>query len=188
MNTYDPGYHSLREQIEALLTETRLHSRQVAEWQKVEMHWLIYDALVAHIDAHPGPTYGQYIVRNFSNNLKLGATALCDILRLRRVVSEPNLYARTNLGWSHFRALVHLGTQEQFDRYARLAADNQWTTRQLKRAIEAGGDTSPAVSDDPSPLRARFGDPWTYRVLADRPARRWSPRHRLRLPPGLGPG
>ena len=41
MNTYDPGYHSLREQIEALLTETRLHSRQVAEWQKVEMYWLI---------------------------------------------------------------------------------------------------------------------------------------------------
>ena len=59
MNTHDSGYHSLREQIEALLTETRLHSRQVAEWQKVEMHWLIYDALVAHIDAHPGSTYGH---------------------------------------------------------------------------------------------------------------------------------
>ena len=58
-NTYDPGYHSLREQIEALLTETRLHSRQVAEWQKVEMYWLICDALVAHIDAHPGSTYGH---------------------------------------------------------------------------------------------------------------------------------
>ena len=69
-NTYDPGYHSLREQIEALLTETRLHSRQVAEWQKVEMYWLICYALVAHIDAHPGQTYGQQIVRDLSKYSK----------------------------------------------------------------------------------------------------------------------
>ncbi|MBT3345744.1 MAG: hypothetical protein HOH74_11910 [Gemmatimonadetes bacterium] len=35
----DTGYHSLREQIEDLLTESRLQARQGREWEKVETYW-----------------------------------------------------------------------------------------------------------------------------------------------------
>ena len=43
-----------------------------------------------------------------------------------------------------------------------------WTTRQLKRAIEVGGDVEPSFADMPSPpLRSRFNQPFTYRVVTD---------------------
>ena len=166
----DGAYHSLREHIEALLTESRQHVRQSADWQKVETYWHIGDALAAHLDSYPGSTYGKQVVRGLTTDLKLGYTVLYEILRFRRVVADPEPYARTHLGWSHFRALIHLPTADQLDHYARLTADNHWSTRQLKRAIEAGGDADhvslPLAPS--SPLRPAFGEPLTYRVVADR--------------------
>jgi hypothetical protein len=55
----DPGYDSLRDQIEGLLTEARLQSQQAHDWAKVEAYWHIGHAVASHIDAEGGPTYGQ---------------------------------------------------------------------------------------------------------------------------------
>ena len=129
----DSTYHSLREQIEGLLTESRQQTRQAGEWEKVETYWQIGDALTAHIDTIPGSKHGQQIVRNLSKDLKLGYSTLYQILRLRRVIDDPKVYARTQMGWSHFRALIHLKTPEQICHYTKLANQENWTTRQLKR-------------------------------------------------------
>ena len=129
----DSTYHSLREQIEGLLTESRQQTRQAGEWEKVETYWQIGDALTAHIDTIPGSKHGQQIVRNLSKDLKLGYTTLYQILRFRRVIDDPKVYARTQMGWSHFRALIHLKTPQQIRHYAKLANQENWTTRQLKR-------------------------------------------------------
>ncbi|MBT3344352.1 MAG: hypothetical protein HN712_22475 [Gemmatimonadetes bacterium] len=162
------AYHSLREQLEGLLAESRLQSRQASEWEKVETYWQIGDALTAHIDTQPGAKYGQEIVRNLSKDLQLGQTTLYETLRFRRVVQDPNLYARTKCGWSHFRALIHLQTPEQIQHFAKQVQQHGWTTRQLKRAIEIGGDVEPGFADIPSPpLRSRFHQPFTYRVVTD---------------------
>lgn len=164
----DSNYIVLREQIEGLLTETRQRTKTAADWEKVETYWHIGDAVDGHLADHPDSTYGKQVVTNLSRDLKLSRSALYEILRFRRVVDDPDPFADTGLGWSHFRALIHL-QGDQLDHYARLAADNAWSTRQLKRAIETGGDI--VVTDDlapSSPLRPNFGEPATYRVVADR--------------------
>jgi endonuclease YncB( thermonuclease family) len=163
-----PGYDVLRDQIEGLLTEARVQSRQARDWARVESYWHIGDALARHIDAGQGSTYGQQVVHNLSKDLKLARSTLYEIVLFRRTVADPNVYARRHFGWSHFRALIHLPGADAFERYARLAAEHGWTTRQLKRAIESGGDLTDDA-DLPAPrLRPRFGEPFTYRVVADR--------------------
>ena len=163
----ESGYHSLREQVEGLLVEGRQQSRQASRWAKVETHWLVGDALCAHIDAHGGSTYGQQVVRNLSKDIHLAESTLYEIVRFRRVVPDPNLYARRDFAWSHFRALIHLPTPEQFERYARLAVEHGWSTRQLKRAIETDGHLVYETSIPAARLRPSFGEPFTYRVVAD---------------------
>jgi hypothetical protein len=63
------------------------------------------------------------------------------------------LYALTKCGWSHFQALIHLQTPEQIRHFAQQVQQHGWTTRQLKRAIEIGGDVEPGFADMPSPPR-----------------------------------
>ena len=78
------------------------------------------------------------------------------------------MYALTKCGWSHFQALIHLQTPEQIRHFAQQVQQHGWTTRQLKRAIEVGGDVEPSFADMPSPpLRSRFNQPFTYRVVTD---------------------
>jgi len=92
---------------------------------------------------------------------------LYDTLRFRRQI--PILHARENLGWSHYRALLQLPA-DKLAHYEQLADEQAWTTRQLKRAIESDADVVPLDDglDLPrSPLRPRFGEPFTYRVIKD---------------------
>lgn len=161
MNHYD----SLRDQIEGLLTEGRQFGRRAAEWEKVETYWGIGDALTAYLDSMGGTTQGEQTIHNLSKDCKLSASLLYEILRFRRRL--PVLHARVNLGWSHYRALIFL-PDNQLAHYEHLAEEGAWTTRQLKLAIEADTDVAPQVSDAPVPaLRARFGEPYTYRVVED---------------------
>ena len=161
------SYHSLREQVEGLLTEGRQFGRRAAEWEKVETYWHVGDALTGYLGGHGGTTIGQETIRNLSRDAHLGLTTLYEILRFRRCI--PTLYARTNLGWSHYRALIHL-PQDRLQHYELLADDEGWTTRQLKRAIEAESDDLSDIPDlqpPETPLRARFGTPFTYRAVTD---------------------
>lgn len=167
MTTNDTDYLNLRDQIQGLLTETDPLAHHLAEWQKVETHWHIGDALATHIDAHQGSTYGRQVMRTLSRDLRLGQTSLYEMLRFRRVVADLNLYARTNCGWTHFRALIHL-PPDQIEHFARLSTEHDWSTRQLKQAIEQDAGDPSASLGPASPLRPSFGEPWTYRVVADR--------------------
>ncbi len=160
------SYLGLRQQIESLLTDGRQFSRQAAEWEKIETYWFIGDAIQQHLQSLGGPERGDETVRNLSKDLHLGLTTLYEILRFRRCISS--FHARENIGWSHYKALIHL-PPDRMRHYEQLADENAWTTRQLKRAIDADTDTLP-VDDDlapVSPLRAYFGDPCTYRVVED---------------------
>ena len=159
----DNDYGILREQIEGLLQEGQQFGRRAAEWEKVETYWHIGDALTRYLEAH-----GEETIRNLSQNAHLGLTTLYEILRFRQRVNA--LYARTNLGWSHYRALIHV-PEDRLQHYEKLADEQGWTTRQLKRAIETETEADVALDEealgpDPKPLRARFGEPftrcWTY--------------------------
>lgn len=162
----DSQYHSLREQLEGLLTEGSQFGRRAAEWEKVETYWHMGDALLRFLGRNGGTTHGDQTIHNLSKYLQLGVVTLYDILRFRRRIST--LHARVNLGWSHYRAL--LGMSPEKVRYYEEMADAQaWTTRQLKQAIEAGEGAEALTSEGPvaSPLRPYFGEPYTYRVVVD---------------------
>jgi hypothetical protein len=77
-------YNALREQIDGLLTEGRLHTRKAGEWEKVETYWHIGDALQRHISARHRGDYGERVVENISRDLNLSASLVWDILRFRR--------------------------------------------------------------------------------------------------------
>ncbi|MFH1570137.1 MAG: DUF1016 N-terminal domain-containing protein, partial [Gemmatimonadota bacterium] len=167
-------YPLLLDQIEALLTEGKVHSRRTAESAKVEAYWHIGDALQSHLRDHPRAEYGQQTIRNLSKDLGLSASLLWDLLLYRR--SLPILYASRQLGWTHVRAVLRLPTQDRRYYYLRAADQGGWTTRQLRAAIKEdayGRHTEqPWVvppDEDPQqgvPLRARFGELHTYMVLS----------------------
>lgn len=163
-----PGYDLLREQVESILVEAR-HERALADDSgKLRAYWHIGDAVTRHLDERTDPTYGQNVVANLSKDINLGTTTLYDILRYRRLV--PTFGALGELSWSHYITLIHLPDAEQFSYYEQLAADGAWTTRQLKQAVDAdrGGQLFAIDTDRPvTPLRARFGELYTHRVVAD---------------------
>lgn len=108
MNT--SHYHSLREQIEGLLTEGQQFGRRAAEWEKVETYWHIGDALTRYLEAHGGPTKGQETIRNLSQDAHLGLTTLYEILRFRQRV---NVLCRVARGISPPRS--HRSGRESLD-------------------------------------------------------------------------
>lgn len=159
-------YVVLREQIEVLLQEGQQFGRRAAEWEKVETYWHIGDALSRFLDRQGGSTYGEQTLQHLGRDLRMGRAVLYDILRFRRQI--PSLQTRTNLGWSHYRALLRLPPTDAA-RYEELADLEGWTTRQLKRAIESDGVLR--IVDDHQPqaaaLQPHFGRPFTYRILGD---------------------
>ena len=169
----DSEYHALREQIEGILSEGKIHTRQASEWGKVETYWHIGDALQTHFRGHPRAEHGQQIVHNLSKDMDLGATTLWEILHFRRAL--PVLYTCKQIGWSHIRAVLRVPTQDQRLHYLRAADGGSWSVRQLKEAIRAdayGQATCQPLAvppdEDPhqgQPLRARFGEFHTYKVV-----------------------
>jgi len=169
----DREYHALREQIEGILSEGKIHTRQAGEWERVETYWHIGDALQTHFRGHPRAEYGQQLVRNLSKDMGLGETTLWEILHFRR--SLPILHTCKESGWSHIRAVLRVPTQVQRLHYLRAAAEGSWSVRQLREAIRAdaygqatGQPWAVPPDEDPHqgrPLRARFGELYTYRTV-----------------------
>ena len=176
MTSSDPpqSYPLLREHVEGILAEGKVHSRRSGEWAKVEAYWHVGDALQGHFRGRPRAEYGQQVVRNLSKDLQLSESLLWDILLFRR--SLPTLYSSRELGWTHVRAVLRLPTQQQRYYYRRAADQGRWTTRQLRAAIRdnafgrhAEQPWAVPPDEDPhqgTPLRARFGELHTYRTVS----------------------
>jgi endonuclease YncB( thermonuclease family) len=141
----------------------------------VETYWHVGDALLAHISAQPRADYGDEIVPKLSKDMGLSKSLLYDILLFRRRL--PILHGRGQLLWGHYRRLAHLPSQSQFRFYEKLAEQHRWSAAQLEEAIRADrhaqATTQPlAVAPDEDPnqggpaLRARFGELYTYTVVA----------------------
>ena len=166
-------YHALREQIQGILSEGKVHTGQAGDWEKVQTYWDIGDSLISHIDRHPRADYGERIVPNLSKDLHLSNSLLWDILLFRRLLTILPTYRE--LKWSHFREVIHLPGRDQRLFYLRAANRGSWNLPQLREAIEADtyghAISQPLVvppDDDPRrnrPLRARFGEFHAYRTV-----------------------
>ena len=161
-----PQYHALREQIEGILSEGKIHTRQAGEWGRVETYWHIGDALQTHFRGHPRAEYGHQVVRNLSKDIGLSESLVWDILLFRRALPILPTYGES--GWSHIREVLPAPTQDQRLYYLRAAEEGAWSVRQLRQAVRADAygrhtDQPWAVPADQDPhqgrpLRARFGE------------------------------
>lgn len=167
-----PDYTTLRDHVQGILSEGQSHARQATAWERVDTYWHVGDAVLSHIDAQPRADYGQQVIPNLSNDIGLSQSVLWDILRFRRLV--PILPTRRELTWSHYRRLAHVGSQDQFRYYERLAEEQRLSVEQLAQAIRDDAFTTattqpfalPADADPATNLRARFGSLYSYRVTA----------------------
>ena len=168
-----PSYAALREQVEGILSEGKLHSRRATEWEKVETYWHIGDAVHRHLGGRPRAEYGQQVVRDLSRDLQMGQTTLWEVLHFRRALPKLSTYGE--LGWSHMREVLRAPSQDQRLFYLRAAQEGAWSVRQLREAVRA--DAYGAYAGQPlavapdegqeqdTPLRPRFGDLYTYGVV-----------------------
>ena len=175
MTENGPGreYDALREQIEGIMSEGKVHTRQAGESGKIETYWHIGDALQDHFRGHPRAEYGQHIVRNLSKDKHLSEPLLWDILLYRRAL--PILSTSRELSWSHIREVLRVPTRDQRLFYLRAADEQGWTIRELREAIKAdahGHHTDQPLAvppdEDPEqgqPLRSRFGELYTYKMV-----------------------
>ena len=98
-------YHTLRGQVEQILSSAKDHARQATEWERVDTYWRIGDAIYVYtLDRGSRAEYGQKIIAKLSNNLQLGKALLRDMVRFRRAFSI--LYPRRQLAWKHYRMLT----------------------------------------------------------------------------------
>ena len=128
-------YRALRDQVEGILSEGKLHTRQSSEWEKVVTYWHIGDALMSHIDGQPRADYGERVVPTLSRDSGLSLTLLWDIPRFRRCLAS--LPTHRQLTWSHFKVVAYLPTQAVRRFYLQAASRDQWSVRQLREAIDA---------------------------------------------------
>ncbi len=166
-------YCALREQIQGIISEGRIHTRQAGEWEKVETYWHIGDALISHIDGQPRAEYGRQIVGNLSKDIHLSQSLLWHILRFRRVLTI--LSAQRELGWSHIKEIIYRPSRDERRFYFSTAKRGRWSLRQLQKAIrdDLYGTTIThpfAVQPDQDPpagrpLRARFGEFHVYQIV-----------------------
>ena len=166
-------YHALREQIQGILSEGKLHTSQAGDWEKVQTYWYVGDSLISHIDGQPRVDYGERIVYNLSKDIHLSDFLLWDILLFRRLLTILPTYRE--LKWSHFREVIHLPGRDRRSFYLRAANRDSWNLPQLREAIEADtyghAISQPLVvapDDDPRrnrPLRARFGEFHAYQTV-----------------------
>ena len=167
------SYPLLLEEIQHLLAEGKIHSRQATEWEKVETYWHVGNAIYGvETDPDRNRAYGQRIVPKLASDLNLGETTLWEIMRLRR--GFPILYARKELTWSHYRALLRLPNLEQRRFYEKAANDQGLSVSNLTALIKQDlhGITvsrPQALPDDEDPfagqpLRSRRGQLHTYYI------------------------
>ena len=161
-----PSYNSLREQVAQILTAGRGHSRQASEWERVDTYWRVGDAINVYIlGGAKRAEYGQKTISNLSKDLELGKSLLHDIVRFRKAF--PIFHARRQLGWKHYCILLGVPSVEHRRFYERQADEAVWSTRELRRQIQANlylhtrdAPEALAAGEDPfdgRPFRSRRG-------------------------------
>ena len=169
----DVSYAELREEIELILSEGKLQSRQATEWEKVQTYWQVGNALYVRVmRGQERAVHGDRVFANLSKDLNLGLTLLYQVVKFRRAL--PSLYARTNLSWTHYRSIITLPTLEQRTYYERAANRGRWTVAELQTEIGADNYANAknrefAVDEgedpfDGRPLRKRQGQLYTYTI------------------------
>ena len=165
-------YSRLRTEILQTLASGKEQARRAVEAVRVETYSqvgrLIQDHLLGHKER---ADYGDRVVSRLSGDVGLSKRLLYEALQFYRTFGIVN--ARSQLGWTHYRALLRLPSAQRAY-YRREAAEGRWSVRDLNAQIRAdafsekergtkkAGQWSRGRS---KPLPALRGMLYTYRVI-----------------------
>ncbi len=160
-------YATLRQEITAVLLASREKARQLVEREIASAHWEVGRLLNAHLEAHGTRAhYGEQVVQQLAADLEIDYRRLYEMLRVYRAL--PIFRTSGKLTWSHYLTLLK-APDETREHYAKLAAEEGLSVRQLQEAIAADASALPPPQTTPrkpvSGLRAKRGILHTYRLV-----------------------
>ncbi|MCZ6635150.1 MAG: DUF1016 N-terminal domain-containing protein, partial [bacterium] len=159
-------YTHLKTQIARTLSEGKERARRAVEQETLRTYWkighLIYEHLLQEKDR---AEYGEQLIPRLSLDLKMGQRRLYEMLQFYR--SFPIMRTFAQLGWSHYRLLMKLPTEQKRSLYLKQATRSGWTVRELETQIQADARLDPQPQSPPpaGPLPALRGQLYTYRLI-----------------------
>lgn len=150
--------------------KTLLLGRQRIEQEKVRTYWETGRLLNQHvkISSSSRPDYGRQVVSRLSRDLEISERVLYYTVGFARAF--PNLNRRSNLVWSHYRALTSVPDDKVRRELMERAARHGWTSEQLIEKIkkEIREESSTPLPHPPKEIAAfkpKRGTLNAYRVV-----------------------
>ena len=164
-------YEALQEAVAGVLAAGKERARQAVEAEKVQTYWQVGRLLHGHLQGARAE-YGAQAVERLAAALGLHQRTL---YQMRAVYQAfPILNTCSKLSWSQCRLLAKVPKSLDRRNLAKISAARGWSVKQLRQHLERGDwsagqveEEAPAVAQGPA-LRARRGDLFTYRLVADR--------------------
>ncbi len=132
----DTKYQRLVRDIQNLLTEGRAEAERLVKEQALKTYHEIGRHLV-EAGLTGSENYGQAILEDIADEVDI------DLRTIQRCIAffkEYNTVPKNrNLTWTHFKFLLSVNDPEKRQYYEDKASKGEWTVRELKKAIKAGG-------------------------------------------------
>jgi endonuclease YncB( thermonuclease family) len=169
-------YDALLAGVSEALEKGKERARQAVEAVRVVTYSEVGQLIHSHVLAHRDRAgYGDQVMGRLAADVGLSERLLYDALRLYRAFGI--LHARAELGWTHYRALLKLPTDEARRGFRKAALENRWSVRELEAAIrsgtdalrggEVGGSGDGGKGEPVKRLRPKRGTLYLYRVAED---------------------
>ncbi|MBT7864487.1 MAG: hypothetical protein HN712_29535 [Gemmatimonadetes bacterium] len=135
MTTIDTAnYDSLLSDVGRIL-EPELAPRGEVERERVERYWQVGERIDAVLTAGgKRAVYGAQVLERLAVDVDLRPRLLYEMVSLFKVF--PILPTSAELGWSHFRVLLRVGSRRARGFYVKQAEQHGWSVRQLDMHVQ----------------------------------------------------
>lgn len=149
----------LFEDIREVLLAARGKAQTAINFAMVVAYWKIGQLIVDRQGGRERAAYGNGLIEGLATPLSREFGKSLDARELRRMRQFYLTYPireslRPELGWTHYRLLLSVESDDARGWYLKTAADEGWTTRQLQRQIGALYYERMQTSPDPSATRS----------------------------------
>lgn len=138
--TTDTDYPKLLLRLRAILCEGKARAEAALEREKAISYWRIGESISRHLlENKDRADYGKRLFFRLAQDLNIKERLLYKIVQFYEVF--PNLPARANLEWAHYRILMSIEDRQKRQLYTKQADRLRLSTRELEEAVK--NDTLP---------------------------------------------
>jgi predicted nuclease of restriction endonuclease-like (RecB) superfamily len=138
------GPETLHAELRALIAESRRRLAGAVNAELTRLYWTVGERLGRHVLGSERASYGAQIVARLGERLAGEFGRGFEAKNLRRMVQFAELFPDVEivaslmrqLSWTHFLQLLPVKDAQARSFYARRAAEEHWTVRELHRQIE----------------------------------------------------